>query len=398
MRKCRSCSALIKKPFAHKPNGSEIDLEIFICENCSLIQGFCDEKKYSLKNDNFKNPELILSEISCDSKYSNIRVGKQQMADKFFQLVKKDLLPIDFSKINSVIDVRSARGSFILNAHKLFNSAKLFFALEQDHYLYGNIDNYKNKNITILDNSIYNFKTKEKFDFVYSCHTMEHYKNPNHYLSSIKSLLSNNGYFFLDVPNTLDFIFTPSLDDFFYDKHLIYFEPETLKEILEKNGFSIIWLRNSGNGCIECLSQINHSQSLLNQRQDSNQSRKITYKNLLNYSLSINKLRKKLPNASRALTNWLVNYKSTFAIGSGRILDAFIKYGSLDKKLFNIYVDNFLFDATKEVNNLKISKLKSVKQIPDAAVMFTRNFNESIEKKLKELNPECKIKHWKEFF
>ena len=85
---CRSCSSLIKGEALHKPIGSEIDLQIFCCKNCNLIQGFCDEKKYSEKNDNFKDPKLILSKISCDSNYSNIRVGKKQMADKFFLLAQ----------------------------------------------------------------------------------------------------------------------------------------------------------------------------------------------------------------------------------------------------------------------------------------------------------------------
>ena len=397
MLRCRSCSSLIKGHYLHKPKGSEIDLQIYLCKKCNLIQGFCDEKKYSEKNDNFKDPNIILSEISCDSKYSNIRVGKQQMADKFFLLAQKKIIPIDFSKISSVLDVRSARGSFILRAKELFQSSELFIGLEQDHYLYPDFQEYKKTNVIIKDESIYTFKYEKKFDFIYSCHTFEHYRNPIKYIQSIKRLISKKGYLFIDVPNTTDFVYSPSLDDFFYDKHLIYFEPKTLINILENNGFSVIWIRSAGNGCIECLAKLKDKNNE-NINLNLNKSQEIELKDLTNYSDKISKLRTKLPLASEKLKLWLDNYDNKIAIGSGRILDAFMKYGTLNKDSFDKYVDNYLFDATKEVNGLRISKLHSINLIPNAAILFTRQFNIELKNMVKKINPNCQIRHWKEFF
>jgi len=132
--KCRVCGSTDLTKTLHSPKKSLVDIGIVACVKCNLVQAMCDEVAYSVQNDTFKDPSLVLSQISCDSPYSNIRVGKQQMAEKFFRM--SDQLPIAYKKVKTVLDVRAARGSFILKSPALFTNSTSIIGFEQDLYLH----------------------------------------------------------------------------------------------------------------------------------------------------------------------------------------------------------------------------------------------------------------------
>ena len=98
-----------------------------------LIQGICDDKKYSDINDSNSAISGEFSTVSCDSFYSDIRVGKQQMVEKFFQILPT--LPIELTTILSVLDIPCARGSFLSKAPLYFKNSNQFIGFEQDQYL-----------------------------------------------------------------------------------------------------------------------------------------------------------------------------------------------------------------------------------------------------------------------
>ena len=395
--KCRICSSSDLAVDLHVPNHSKVDLRIAQCTSCGLVQGLCDEDMYSKENDTFKDPNIILSEISCDSPYSNIRVGKQQMAAKFFDIF--DQLPLNLDNIKSVIDVRSARGSFIINAPHKFPSANIFVGLEQDLYLHPKAFSYDSSKISIYDNSIYNYLDSDNtFDFVYSCHTLEHYRDPNKYIKHIKQMMSQNGYFFLDVPALEDFIDDNLLDDFFYDKHLLYFTKQRLLDFLDLHGFDILWSRSSGNGCIEVLAQLSSSipQNKLIEYTSSND---IKSSQVSSYSSRLKSNRSKLPECSKNIDQYIssINCK-VCAFGAGRILDAFKVYGGLNLNSFDYFVDNYLYTASKNINGLEICDFQSLDLSGDALfILFTRKNSSSLRELIKSKHPTSEVLHWSDF-
>ena len=392
--KCRMCGSSNLTHSLHLPKSSKVGLEIVQCIDCNLVQGLCDEDAYAKENDTYKNPSLVLSEISCDSPYSNIRVGKQQMAAKFFDILEN--LPLNINDIGSVIDVRSARGSFILKAPEYFVSASTFVGIEEDLYLHPSKNVYDASVITISDNSVYNFRGEASvFDFVYSCHTLEHYRNPNRYIQSIKNLLSPKGYLFLDVPALDDFIDHDLLDDFFYDKHLLYFTKLTLFRLLESNGFRILWARSSGNGCIEVLACLN---SEINTKEKINQTH-IKSSQISDYSQRLNANRSRLPAITRNISDYISRSEGKLvAFGAGRILDAFKIYGGLNLRLFDYYIDSYLFEASRVVNGLPILPLSGLEAQPNLIfVLFTRVNSQALHQIIASLHPSSKILHWSDF-
>ena len=391
------CGSLNLTHALHVPRYSKVGLEIVQCLDCNLVQALCDEVAYAKENDTFKDPSLVLSEISCDAPYSNIRVGKQQMAAKFFDIV--GCLPLDVQRIKSVIDVRAARGSFILSAPEYFPSASVFVGIEEDLYLHPPKDLYNSSIVSISDYSIYNFPSNgQVFDFVYSCHTLEHYREPNRYIQSIKNLISPEGYLFLDVPALGDFIDHDLLDDFFYDKHLVYFTEATLFKLLESNGFYVLWHQSSANGCIEVLARLNDVLSYVNCKDEINYTH-IKASQVSDYSQRLNANRSQLPEISRNMTDYITRSKAKFiAFGAGRILDAFKVYGSLDLQLFSHYVDNYLCDASRVVNGLMVQSMSEFYPQENLIfILFTRNKSPSLCDLIFSLHPTSKVLHWSDF-
>jgi len=89
---------------------------------------------------------------------------------------------------------------------------------------------------------------KNIFDVVVSVATFEHFHRPDKVLKYTKSLLTNNGYFFLLVPNPNSLklkmarLFDRKNKYYFFDDptHYSFFSRSTWEKVLEKSGFRIL--------------------------------------------------------------------------------------------------------------------------------------------------------------
>lgn len=86
-----------------------------------------------------------------------------------------------------------------------------------------------------------------KFDIIYSNQTFEHLKEPIKTLSFLKSLLKENGLIYLCVANEFNPIqeivwkeFNENPWWFIPPEHINYFQPESIKKLLEKSGFEVL--------------------------------------------------------------------------------------------------------------------------------------------------------------
>ena len=151
----------------------------------------------------------------------------------------------------------------------------------------------------------------------------EHYREPLKYLLAVSNLLSENGYLFIDVPNTSDFIDISCLDDHFYDKHLSYFTQDSLLRLLSKASLKVIWHRSSGNGCLEYLViKDSKTDSIYNSSNHVSASENI--ESVALYSKRLEDQRSTLPDASRGISSYSLSTDySLVAFGAGRILDLY---------------------------------------------------------------------------
>ena len=98
---------------------------------------------------------------------------------------------------------------------------------------------------------------KGKFDLIYANQVIEHLKNPVDHLKYFYNLLDDGGYLFISVPNINSTShrlkrFLEKLNvrknniGKYYDSdhHLIYYTPETIRQLLRESNFRVLYCRN----------------------------------------------------------------------------------------------------------------------------------------------------------
>lgn len=81
------------------------------------------------------------------------------------------------------------------------------------------------------NNTIENFKTKQKFDYIFAFEVLEHLEDPDRVIKRIYQLLERNGHFI----GTSPFPFLKNIDADETHKYVLH--PETWKNLFKKNKF-----------------------------------------------------------------------------------------------------------------------------------------------------------------
>lgn len=317
--------------FLYAPKKSKIGLQILICSSC----GFVQSSKSDLITENLDSGTI--TSLSCDADYSPIRVGKQQMT-------KTDIDNIDSCTLEgfadfTILDMASARGQFADWAHSKTNNR--IVCIESDEYMTETYSSLGSIELHVGDYR--DISLDQSFDFIYSCHTLEHFSSPRHYLSYIFDHLVEGGYFYVNVPNLSSILDSVVLDDFFYDKHRVYFDPSSLSSLLVSQGFQIVkeWIDAA---CLRYLvkKDAKPARELLPSNYTANHKLISSYEKVLHSS------RSKLPKIVERLFQELEEAPKV-VVGCGRMLDALVSYGNLDLDSIDYLVDNFIGLATRSL-------------------------------------------------
>ena len=366
MMNCNLCNSHKTKNI-YTPIQSKIDLTIDICKKCGHVFGSFDELKFEAQNK--KNCDNKFTHLSCEADYSEIRVGKQQMVDYFFNAFEQ----LNTQKqIKSVLDVKSARGDFALKALDYFGLSSID-CIEEDEYM---TDTYRhNPKVNISHKKYYySFESKE-YDLVYSCHSLEHYQNPKKVLTYIHQKVKDGGLFYVDVPN-LDILDDQlNIDDFFYDKHLHFFTSDLIIKFIENLGFKLL-INNTTSKNIGLLFQKSSDAKLTAPILNYYEFNKSLIKR---YKKNLKQNRKSIKHNTQHINAMFTSNKSNVIIGCGRALDAMIKYGNLDIGKFKYFVDDFLIKATDTIYDRKLVALNDINHI-DGVLLLVKNPEKILEK------------------
>ncbi len=359
--KCNLC--LGNTELVYEPKKSLIGLQILICKKCGFVQS---EKSSTEK---IAPGTFEIQALSCDSDYSPVRVGKQQMTNVDIQNL--EALALDGIANFEFLDMASARGHFALWASS--KSKQKVVCLEPDEYM---IDNYADGvKIQVHIGDYREVELATQFDFIYSCHTLEHFRSPILYLNFVNSHLKANGLFYVNVPNLHGILDVVTFDDFFYDKHRVYFDPATLRHLLQGKGFEVIaeWLDVA---CIRLLARkvekVNTSVITSNYQHNLDLITK--------YKSELSKSRASLPSLINLLNSRLNRNSVRILLGCGRMLDALVSYGHLNLNDYDYLVDNFLGLATKTLYSRDLYTIDSLPTIsgPLQVVVVARTANSEL--------------------
>jgi len=351
--------------YIYTPINSGINLEIHICKNCGLVQSTYNTKAYEISN---KPKTNKFTNLICDAAYSEIRVGKQQMVKYVKQAF--DSLNFKCKKSPKILDMKSARGDFALFALDYFN-IKSIDCIEEDDYITTTYDN--DSRVKIHREKYHTFKGKN-YDLIYSCHTLEHYQNPSKYLNWVRNRLNDEGIFYIDVPNIENIDHNYNIDEFFYDKHLFYYDFETLKNYILNIGFELVNYSITPQNIGILVKKTNIKKSYINTQYDYN-------KNLIeNYKINIKQNRNKISRIGEQLNKKFNPDEVNVIFGCGRPLDAFITYGGLDLNNFKFLIDDFLSKIINKLYGLDLVNSNKLTKIDKVLMLIKHPTQELINK------------------
>lgn len=334
----------------YRPLGSAIGLVIDVCNKCSLVHSHKDPSTES--NTRSSSETAVRGFLSCDADYSETRVGKQQMTLDDLQIFANVIggLP----EQSRILDMAAARGHFVEAMAERFPRAEIV-ALEPDTYMAQNIRGDMGIDIKIGD--FRSVPVDGKFDLVFSCHTLEHYSRPLEHLRFVAGKLSPDGVAIIDVPDFESLSEYTPIDEFFYDKHRVYFTYATLTRSLAMAGLEIAQSSRS-NSCLKVLAK--HGASGRSPQEDLHRQAVKSIADIGAYARNLERNRAVLPEAVSRLEGEIDLTESAVALGAGRIFDAAVRYGNLRVDAFSALVDNFLVLATDSAYGRRLVRLDEV--------------------------------------
>lgn len=365
---CPLCSCNHVK-FLYESRGSKIGLRIHICDKCEHV--FASRASKAKKP--LETVGVKIQNISCDADYSEVRVGKQQMtdidADRLLEFLSKNRN----IKSEYILDSCSARGHFLKKISPYLPGSHIS-GIEPDAYM---AESYKNdKRFDVFVGEVEDFSSAYKYDIIYSCHSLEHYSDPKKIFDFVISNLDKKGIFFINVPN-LEFLdYYSGMDEYFYDYHLQYFHLKTLNRLADMYGFrplqvfsdsslGVIYTRNASSNEVET-----NSPSKFNPVEAIN-----------NYITRLNYHQGAVSSAAENIKKIVEEVKQNIVFfGAGRVLDFFVKYGSLDLQSEKIMlVDNFLSNGTDSLYGKKLIPFDKLNpSTVDTWIVFSNTSSETI--------------------
>lgn len=195
----------------------KINLEIFECKQCGLVQHNAKEVEY------YKD---VIRAIAYSSEMKNFRLKQFKKWLDEYKLHNKNILEIGAGK-GEYLDLLNEAGA--QNLFGLENSKINLETLQKKQY---------NIQKGFLDSSFVN-GWNISFDGIVTFNFVEHWVDLRAGLTQFKSLLSNNGVGLIEVPN-FSFMLKNGIFSEFTVDHIYYFTEQTLQNILQSIGLEII--------------------------------------------------------------------------------------------------------------------------------------------------------------
>ena len=101
----------------------------------------------------------------------------------------------------------------------------------------------RKRGLNLIDQSIYEFQAANKFDLIILKDVLEHLPDLNLVLQRLKSLLSETGNVYIQVPTFEGLEFLGYQNDFlryFQNAHIVHFSEASLNYVFAKNGFDTV--------------------------------------------------------------------------------------------------------------------------------------------------------------
>lgn len=336
----------------YKPIGSTCNSLINCCHVCSHL--FQVREVVPSTEVNKPKQETTFCGLSCDADYSTVRVGKAQMLSKSAKMILEQEVR---KNIRFALDVSSARGDFALWIIDKFRIDKVA-CVEPDYYM---TESYRdNPRIELLSSDFRDAEIRQSFDIIYSCHSLEHYRNPEVVLKKIAALLSPEGLLYLEVPNLAGLEYSSvCVEEYFYDQHRQHFTKQTLIRLLRQCNLRPV-IDGSDDANIRFLCQ---RQELPSSTQEESNFHSTVRHLVRRYAERLQNQRSVLPAISKDIIGQIPQDAKLAVVGAGRLLDAFVKYGNFGQLLEAAsdvqFLDTYLSTLASSIHGFPLRKIEN---------------------------------------
>lgn len=200
-----------------------VDLKIYQCPFCGTVQTDCHPVEY------YKE---VITSVSYSDEMMKFRTKQIQDFLNRFNLCKKKILEVGCGK-GVLLDIIKQLGGIPYGVEEAMSSVnkikKRGISIKQG---------YVDENFNIED---------EHFDAFLIINFLEHSPEPSSMLRGIYNNLKDDAVGIIEVPNFTQVIRKMRFYDFIAD-HLVYYTKETLKLLIETNGFVILDLYETWKG------------------------------------------------------------------------------------------------------------------------------------------------------
>lgn len=192
---------------------------IFKCSDCGAV---------------FVQP--MPSDMELEKYYAGQYYEKPGFLQKFIQIMRLNKFSkmargklLDFGCGSGFFAKAMAENGWIASAIDVSDSSKQYFA--------------KSKNPKFFSGTLKEAGfSKKTFDLIVAWHVFEHLKQPEKELKELGKILKDDGILMISVPNidSVSFnLFKANWFHFDIPRHLIHYSPNSLKKLLEENGFVV---------------------------------------------------------------------------------------------------------------------------------------------------------------
>ena len=323
--------------FIYKPINTSRGMEVYVCNACGLLQSFATIEYES------RPP----ASMSADADRSSFRYTKDLVSGSYLKVFNQH---VNFKSIDKILDVGSNRGAFIRWIEQDYKGKKIT-AIEPHPEIpsYSSLPNVDFHNCRFENTQL----KKDYYDFAFCVHTLEHASSAKNMLLGIKDALKFGGTFFLAVPNAI--FHSDIIEELFIDPHTYHFNYQLLKDFVVSLGFSIEYAGDlTEPDIILLLKKTKRDNSTfalrpldVNFPSEVRANVKSYSKNIINNRLDLKSSSEKLRVAAKS--------KKVVVWGGGRIFDALVTFGELNKNDIYLVIDKFLVAYASEISGYKLS-------------------------------------------
>ncbi|WP_286033038.1 class I SAM-dependent methyltransferase [Brachyspira pilosicoli] len=223
---CKVCSSNHYKKIGEIKNIWKEYKDVYQCDECSLyfIDSPTDEEINSLyKNEYHNNIKNKLFEIAKSKMRYARSLSQFNFIKQTIDLKNKDICEI------------GAFDGLLLSLFKKNNNNVFGYELNDDARVYAK----KKYDIDLKENFL---ESKSKYDIIILSHVIEHFREPKEILIKIKSMLKENGFIYIEVPNS------PMTNECSYNmlmrylntEHIVNFNMDNLIKFVESVDLKIV--------------------------------------------------------------------------------------------------------------------------------------------------------------